>query len=198
MKLLVNGGLYVVERVKRGIYSLSKLARWVHEGDLVVAAKGWHKSGPGEDVMAVDEPSTIPDGFDWWAAAQIDEPTSGLGVGEKPAGLSIALVFGPTEPDLEAVNASFGVEEYSVPSFALPRTLDAAEEDPFTDSKPQTLSDPDHAMHVDGTENHMEDVQQSPEELLDGVRDHYLQTLYTSKVTNISCLFLNSFVADDF
>ncbi|CAG8169491.1 unnamed protein product [Penicillium salamii] len=182
VKLVVNGGLYIVERVKRGIYSLSKLARWVHEGDLLAAAKEWHKSEPaGVDDMAIDEPKTIPDGIDWWETARIEEPMAGLEIEEKPAGLSIALVFGPSESGLDGIDHSMGVEEEKHRPFSFQASFDTVEDDPFTVSKSQ--GDLGDAMHVDSVEPNVADMQQSPEELLDGMRDHYLQALYISKTS---------------
>ncbi|CAG8110116.1 unnamed protein product [Penicillium olsonii] len=182
VKLMVNGGFYVVERVKRGIYSLSRLARWVHEGDLLAAAKQWHKSEPAKahDTTA-DESMGVSDDFDWWETARIEEPMSGLGIEDKPAGPNIALVFGPSEPGLDGIDSSLGVEEEKSRMFAL-GSFDAAEDDPFTVSKSQGLDETD-AMHLDSVEPHMADMQQSPEELLDGMRDHYLQALYISKTS---------------
>ncbi|OQD90001.1 hypothetical protein PENANT_c002G02339 [Penicillium antarcticum] len=192
VRLLANGGLYIVERVKRGIYSLSKLARWVHEGNLVVAGKGWEGTDADMDMDNRDgiigESTVMPDKYDWWQAAQIDEPISNLdiqsgsGVGDKPA-LHIALVFGSAEDDVSVAEASFvGVFEHRSHSLAPSRSFDAADGDPFvTDSN--GLADGGEAMDVDGVESHVVDVQQSPEELLEGMRDHYLRALYVSKTS---------------
>jgi DNA replication regulator SLD3 len=182
---VANGGLYIVERVKRGIYSLSKLARWVHEGNLVVAAKGWHATDPTEadGFMVVDEPRVVSDDYDWWQAAQIEEPLSEIGVREKSTGLSVALVFGPSDEDFQSTEPSFiGVVEHRSQSLAPLRSFDAANGDPFLLPESQGLGDFAEAMEVDGVEPNIADVQQSPEELLDGMRDHYLQALYVSKV----------------
>jgi DNA replication regulator SLD3 len=185
VKLVANGGLYIVERVKRGIYSLSKLARWVHEGNLVVAAKGWHAAEPTgtDEVMDVDEPRALSDDFDWWQAAAIEEPNFDLKVGEKSAGLSIALVFGPSDAEFESAEPSFvGVMEHRSQSLAPSRSFDAAEGDSFLLPESQGLGDVGEAMDVDGGEPNVADVQQSPAELLEGMRGHYLQALYVSKV----------------
>lgn len=171
VRLVMNGGLYVVERVKRGIYSLSRLARWVHEGDILVAVKGWH--GPREvdtDVAADEESCSVESGVDWWQVARIDEPLSELG-------LDVATVFGPSgacheEPSFVDVlehrsqvlaPASSGVDGGSV------ETVDV-----------QGAGDP---VETDGSINfNGADVQQSLDELLRGMRGHYLQALYISKV----------------
>ncbi|KUM58170.1 hypothetical protein ACN42_g8999 [Penicillium freii] len=183
--LIPNGGLYIIERVKRGIYSLSKLARWVHEGNLVVAAKGWHGTNTAEvDGVAVDETSAISDGVDWWQIAQIDGSLTGIEMGEESAGLDIAVVFGPSESDLGNTETSFvGVVEHRSHSLAPSRSFDAAEGGSFLLPESQGLGDVTTAMDVDVVDSNVADVQQSPEELLDGMRDHYLQALYVSKTS---------------
>ncbi|CAI7588493.1 unnamed protein product [Penicillium glandicola] len=185
VRLIPNGGLYIIERVKRGIYSLSKLARWVHEGNLVVAAKGWHGTDAAEvDGVAVDETDTVPEGFDWWQIAQIDEPLSDVEVCEKSAGLDIAVVFGPSESDIGNTEVSFvGVVEHRSHSLAPSRSFDAAEGGYLLLPESQGLVDVGAAMDVDGVDSNVVDVQQSPEELLDGMRDHYMQALYVSKTS---------------
>ncbi|CAI7637685.1 unnamed protein product [Penicillium viridicatum] len=183
--LIPNGGLYIIERVKRGIYSLSKLARWVHEGNLVVAAKGWHGTNTAEvDGVAVDETSAISDGVDWWQIAQIDGSLTDIEMGEESAGLDIAVVFGPSESDLGNTETSFvGVVEHRSHSLAPSRSFDAAEGGSFLLPESQGLGDVTTAMDVDVVDSNVADVQQSPEELLDGMRDHYLQALYVSKTS---------------
>jgi hypothetical protein len=181
---VARGGLYVVERVKRGIYSLSKLARWVSEGNLVVAAKGWHRTSPAVvDAMAVDEPRITGDDSDWWQLAQIEEPE--LGAGEQPDGLSIALVFGLSDPDMDTSDEppSLSVLEHVSQPVVPLKGFDAAAGDLLSLSNAQELGDIVEAMHVDEVEPNVVDLQQSAEELLDGMRDHYLQALYVSKVT---------------
>lgn len=187
VRLIPNGGLYIIERVKRGIYSLSKLARWVHEGNIVVAAKGWHGTdAAGVDGVAVDETSIVPDGFEWWQMAQIDESLSEVEMGEEPTGLDIAVVFGPSESDLGNTETSFvGVVEHRSHSLAPSRSFDAAEGGSFLLPESQGLGDVTAGMDVDVVDSNAADVQQSPEELLDGMRDHYLQALYVSKVIDM-------------
>lgn len=179
-----NGGLYIIERVKRGIYSLSKLARWVYEGNLVVAAKGWHGTDAADvDSVAIDETGAVPDGFDWWQVAQIDEPLSDVEMSEQSTGLDIAVVFGPSESDLGNSETSFvGVVEHRSHSLAPSKSFDAAEGSSFLLPESQGLGDITTIMDIDGVDSNVVDVQQSPEELLDGMRDHYMQALYVSKV----------------
>ncbi|CAG8244196.1 unnamed protein product [Penicillium nalgiovense] len=185
VRLVPNGGLYIIERVKRGLYSLSKLARWIHEGNLVVAAKVWHGTGAAEvNGEAVDETDAIPDGFDWWQVAQIDEPLSDVEMSERSAGLDIAVVFGSSESDVGNIETSFvGVVEHRSQSLVPSRSFDADEGGSFLLPESQGLGDVAAAMEVDGVDSNVVDVQQSPEELLDGMRDNYLQALYVSKTS---------------
>lgn len=180
MRLAANGGLYVVERVKRGIYSLSRLARWVHEGDVVVAVKGWQAPRDvGMDMKIDDEFVAVPDALNWWQAAQIEEPASDLGLGDEFAGLQVAVVFGPSEGQNGSEESSF-VDVLEHRSQSLAPVSKGAE----TGGGPSGLLDSQgsgagEAMDIDGVEP---DMKKSPEQLLNGMRDHYLQALYISKV----------------
>ncbi|KAJ5677861.1 DNA replication regulator Sld3 [Penicillium maclennaniae] len=178
VRLAANNGLYVIERVKRGIYSLSRLARWVHEGDVVVAVKGWQ--APQDMKMGVedDEKSlAIPDALNWWQAAQIEEPPSDLGLGEDFAGLQVAVVFGSEDAGQNEPTFVDILEHRGESLAPTKRDLEA----PFGVLGSQTVGS--EAMDVDGVDSTAVDTKQSPEELLNGMRDHYLQALYASKTS---------------
>lgn len=173
-----------MERVKRGIYSLSKLARWVDEGSLVVAAKGWHKTNLAEvDSIAVQKLRDMYDGFDCWEAAQIEEPLSDLGAEKRSARPSIALVFGPSDTDLENTHQPpVNVVAHSCLPHDASESFNVSREEPNPRCNIQGSGDIGEAMCVDQVEPGVADVQQSPEALLDGMRGHYLQALYVSNV----------------
>lgn len=183
VRLAGNGELYVVERVKRGIYSFSRLARWVQEGDVVVAVKGWQGSRDvAMDVDIEDKPCAALDALNWWQTAQIEEPASDLGLGEEFAGLHVDVVFGSSGIDDDQTQPSFvDVLEHRSQSLA-----------PFVngdDSQMNTSFGLDNSQ-VLGVADSMEldpapDMKQSPEELLNGMREHYLQALYISKVRTL-------------
>lgn len=182
VRLAANSGLYVIERVKRGIYSLSRLARWVHEGDVVVAIKGWQ--APQDMKMCIEDTEkslSIPDALNWWQAAQIEDPPSDLGLGEDFAGLQVAVVFGAEEDAGQDEPTFVDVLEHRGQSLA-PYVRDSVA--PFGLLNSQAGSG--EAMDVDGVDSTAMDTKQSPEELLNGMRDHYLQALYVSKVRLIS------------
>jgi hypothetical protein len=178
--LAASGGLYVVERVKRGIYSLSRLARWVQEGDVVVAVKGWQ--GSRDVVMDVDVSDiscTALDAMNWWQTARIEEPSSDLGLGEEFAGLQVDVVFGSSAIDDTQVQPSFvDVLEYRSQSLAPAVTGDDSQMDVSFGLGDSQVLGAASAMDV----NPAPDTKLSPDELLDGMREHYLQALYISKV----------------
>lgn len=193
MRLAANGGLYVIERVKRCIYSLSRLARWVREGDIVVAVKGWQAPRDvGMNFSIEDETAAVPDALNWWQAAQIEEPNSDLGLGKEFGGLQVAVVFGPPEGENTAEESSFmDVLQHRSQSIApVSNGWDSVGgPSAFLDSQGSAFAE---VMDVDVVEP---DVKQSPEELLNGMRDHYLQALYISKV-RISSSYLWSIAYD--
>ncbi|KAJ5946475.1 DNA replication regulator Sld3 [Penicillium verhagenii] len=186
VRLVADSGLYVVERVKRGIYSLTKLARWVHEGDLVVAVKGWQGSSRAVDMdfEAEEKVFPVPDAQNWWQTAQIAEPLSDLGLGDDFAALQVDVVFEENEPDAEIAVPSFvDVLEFRRNSLApVPKVenVDREASVPPSTSPGMGLTD---AMDVDVTDNHIVGLKQSSEEILDEMRDHYLQALYISKTS---------------
>ncbi|KAJ5656039.1 hypothetical protein N7507_007989 [Penicillium longicatenatum] len=185
VRLVADGSLYVVERVKRGIYSLTRLARWVNEGDIVVAVKGWEGSSRAVDidVDAEEKSLPVPDALNWWQAAQIEEPTSDFGLGDDFAGLQVGVVF-EDEVDVGTVAPSF-VDVLEFRGHSIPPVLKNANSDTeasFALSESQGMGSTG-AMDVDSTDNNGIDAKQSPEELLDKMRDHYLQALYISKTS---------------
>lgn len=183
-RLAVHGGLYVIERVKRGIYSLSRLAPWVQDGDVVVAAKGWQGTRATQmDVEADEAARSVPDALNWWQAAQIDEPSSDLGLGDEFAGLQVDVIFGPSDGETAHEEpAIVGSLDNCSQSFALAsKSFNTEVGSSFGGLESQDVRGPE-AMDVDFNEANGPDATQTPEELLSGMRDQYLQALYVSKV----------------
>ncbi|KAJ5894001.1 DNA replication regulator Sld3 [Penicillium taxi] len=175
VRLVATGGLYVIERVKRGIYSLCRLARGVHEGDILAAAKGWQGLRVTEIHTEIDEkPSQAFDTDNWWQAARIAEPSSDLGLGEELAGLQVAVVFKGPEP---------GIGHDSHIGDVSDQNQSVAPATGYVDTKVDE-SQGSKTMHVDGVSVfHELEAQQLPDELFNGMRDHYLQALYVSNTS---------------
>lgn len=179
MMLAADSCLYVVERVKKGIYSLSKLVRGLLEDNIHAALKGWEAHPESKmDVEAGDQLSVPLDSVNWWQEAKIEESASDLGLGEDFAGLQVTVAFGPSENTDDSGENSFvdGQEVRGRSLAPMPRGLE-----------------PDGASLLDslGAGEAMEvevetEVKQTPDELLGGMRDQYLQALYISKVGIIS------------
>jgi len=145
---------------------------------VLVAVKGWQAPRDVDmDAEAILQPCAVPDALNWWQAAQIEEPPSDMRLGEDFAGLQVAVIFGQSEANGGQVEPSFvDVVEHRGQSL-VPAAGNL--EDPFRMPDSQ-------AMDVDGVDSNAVDTKHSPEELLSGMRDHYLQALYTSKVRMVS------------
>lgn len=190
-------GLYIIERVKAGIYALSRLGPWVEEGDIFVALKGWTASAfsaivPDEQKVRADSPSAV----DWWQAARVEDPVvgevGGGGLSGKRAKVDVCVAFFDHE-DARGSNVSPMEPVESQASLAVAPHLQAMERSSSTDvhmpnAPAHDTQEQNESMVFgdvgDGDElNNQVDDLQSPQELLDGLREQYLQALYISKVS---------------
>ncbi|KAL4783005.1 DNA replication regulator SLD3-domain-containing protein [Aspergillus varians] len=178
VRLTSDGGLYVIERVKGGIYSISKLARGVEEGDVRVVVKA---SSHRVNALAPCTPrkqADIASDGDWWQLAQVDDPAPDLsfqipakrarvdlafGVSSEPVGRDERMRGGSPIDPMDR-SSSFDVRMLSVPP-ELQISADAV------------------VASGAGEETIGETTTQSPQELLDGLREQYLQALYVSKAS---------------
>ncbi|RLL98292.1 hypothetical protein CFD26_107604 [Aspergillus turcosus] len=193
VRLVPDGELYAVERVKRGIYALSKLARGVEEGDIFVAVKGWNPStGCGERVLSESDIPLGAESGEWWQQAKIEDPVSVTPPSAKRAKIDVSLVFNkaaadaPVDATLNEISPvdSFGQRpSMAPPSLPMERSSSSGMQMPFVlhDSR-----DADGAVFGDVAANgdtQPADPSQSPQELLDAMKEHYLQALYISKTS---------------
>ncbi|KAL4809597.1 DNA replication regulator SLD3-domain-containing protein [Aspergillus unguis] len=176
VRLSSDGRLYVIERVKRGIYSLSTLARGVEEGDVRVVVKAsTHRANVLPLCTLRKSAGNASDG-DWWLAAQVDDPVPDFNVELPVKRTNIDFVFGVsanvdrdermtgvTPVDSMERSSSFDVRMVSVP--------------------PETLGAGETVISNEVDEADIGEDPQSPQELLDGLREHYLQALYVSKAS---------------
>jgi hypothetical protein len=190
--------LYAVEQVKRGIYALSKLARGVEEGDIFVAVKGWNPStGCGEGTLS-DLPLGADSGGEWWQQAKIEDPTSVTPSSAKRAKLDVSLAFNKvavdarvdvTLKDISPVDSLEQRPSMAPPALPMERSSSSDMQMPFV---LHGSRDADGAVFGDVAANgdtQPAEPSQSPQELLDAMREHYLQALYISKVC-ISAVFV--------
>ncbi|KAL3434051.1 DNA replication regulator SLD3-domain-containing protein [Aspergillus tetrazonus] len=178
VRLSSDGGIYVIERAKRGIYSLSKLARGVEEGDIRVALKA---SSRRANILAAcsscKHPDVASDG-DWWRLAQVDDPAPDLSLQLPAKRAKVDFVFGMSAESVDRDERMKGASP-----------MDSMERSSSVDAR--MVSVPPEAQvpvetAIPGGEvddgNACESTQ-TPEELLDGLREQYLQALYVSKAS---------------
>ena len=180
-------GLCVVEKLRKGVYALSRLGSLVGEADVIALAAREHDDDhEWEDVEH--------EGWSWWERARIDEPVScgggGGGGGDDDDDDDVLVAFTAGVEDGELIQPStanpldIGNQGQSTAT-----SLEDSELQPSA-AGPLNIGD-DHGQSAQelvaggGQNPDGFDHGQSAKDLLDGVREQYLHTLYTSKV----CLY---------
>lgn len=188
VRLASYGGFYLVERVKSGIYALSRLGSWVGEGDIVVAGKGWTATTNGSNGL-YQAPATVPknDAVEWWHEALVEDPViNGGGIAAGKLGKDICVTFFDAKNAIQENAGSMGTDGAGSHSQAMERSSSSDVHIPV--STVQDIQGQHDSMQGGdaGAENEFSnpvDDLQSPQELLDGLREQYLQALYISKVS---------------
>ncbi|KAL2003937.1 hypothetical protein VTN02DRAFT_1456 [Thermoascus thermophilus] len=197
-RLTSDGGLYVIERVKRGIYALCNLGHWVGEGDLFVAAKAW-SSYAGAERPPLYGSSDAGNTVNWRDAAKIEEGALNVGSSTKWAGLDVSVAFGPGEKaaahpgstdtahdghpaDSEDVGHKSGLPPAGPVPMARSFSTEGGAPTPPEEQGDAALRLSRTSLGGDESLN-ASDAVQSPEELLDGLRSQYLEALYISKTS---------------
>lgn len=182
VRLISDGGIYVVERVKAGIYALSKLARDIEEGDIFVAVKGWSSS---DEACLGSLPVT--QGAEWWEMARIEDPVPEPEFSTKRAKLDVSMVFGGVDMVNDPADAR--MKDLSPLDSAESRAQSLAPRGPVergsSSEGAQVLGSIDAVVSAGvagGLDANRPDALMSPQELLDNLREQYLQALYVSKV----------------
>ncbi|KAL4874808.1 DNA replication regulator SLD3-domain-containing protein [Aspergillus karnatakaensis] len=177
VRLFSDGGLYVIERVKRGIYSLCKLDRGIEEGDIRVALKAGSRQVSSGLPCTPRKAAGDGGGDEWWRLAQVDDPAPSDAHGAPVKRAKVDFVFGVvSEPAVrdERRNGDSLVEAVDRSSSCDVRMVSVPPESHL----PETVV----SSEVDATTQEQESTQ-SPQELLDGLREQYLQALYVSKAS---------------
>ncbi|KAL4741403.1 DNA replication regulator SLD3-domain-containing protein [Aspergillus similis] len=178
VRLSSDGGIYVIERAKRGIYSLSRLARGVDEGDIRVALKA---SSGRANILApctsCKQPDVASDG-DWWQLAQVDDPAPDLSLQLPAKRAKVDFVFGMSAEPVDRDERMKGASP-----------MDSMERSSSIDARmisvPPETQVPVETVIPGGEvdEGNVCESTQTPQELLDGLREQYLQALYISKTS---------------
>lgn len=169
-----NGTLYVVERVKSGIYALCRLSSCVDEGDLLVAAKeGRHflRRKPLLDLDASDKVG----GADWREAARVNESFLDIEPFGKRRELDVSVVFEMAQNNvLHEMDMKKGIAQTTEQS----RKDNQVQTPPEEGVQMPQLNTGEQTGTAEGT--------QATENLLDSLRTQYLEALYVSKVSRTS------------
>ncbi|KAL4905894.1 hypothetical protein BDW74DRAFT_167550 [Aspergillus multicolor] len=171
VRLSSDAGLYVIERVKRGIYSLSKLARGVEEGDVRVAVKASSRRvNPLPPCTPRKQPDIVASG-DWWRMAQVDDPAPDLTLELPGKRAKVNFVFGASSELAHHDERRKGATH-----------VDRTERSPSVRmlSVPPEFGDIAEAVVPGEIGEGICKTTQTPQELLDGLREQYLQALYIS------------------
>ncbi|PWY81971.1 hypothetical protein BO70DRAFT_337153 [Aspergillus heteromorphus CBS 117.55] len=178
-----EGGLVVVERVKRGVFVLGRV-RGISEGEVLITGKGGMSLGAlGDDERKRDwRWCWCWCGWgEWWEAAKVEDPGVGVGLGGGLGGRSmlgkrglrdgVKVAFKGVSAALEGV---VGVSDQSQPQTQ-------TQHDGMRSSSPVLLGVLEQGAGAE--DDYRVDALQSPQELLDGLRGQYLQALYVSKTS---------------
>jgi DNA replication regulator SLD3 len=172
-RLVSNGTLYVLERVKTGIYALCRLSPSIDEGNLLVAAKEGHRSLRRKPLL--DQSCDRGECADWREAARLKEDFLDMEPFGKRRKFDVSVVFETRQSnvlhEMDIVN--------DADAHLLPTTEQSRKESHFQTPPGEGTDIPQPNMEeqtgtADGT--------QTSESLLQSLRAQYLEALYISKV----------------
>ncbi|PLN81477.1 DNA replication regulator SLD3-domain-containing protein [Aspergillus taichungensis] len=173
VRLTSDGSLYVVERVKRGIYALSKLSRVVTERD-IHALKGQNSASAASLDNTTRVFERVSDGAEWWQLAQVEDPMRSVEEGAR-ARPGVSVVFGGVSDEHRVRD---GVTPVGVPESRAQSAVPQLGSAPSAQSDLQTSTGPELEAQALGGVDPL-----APQDLLDGLREQYLQALYVSKTS---------------
>ncbi|KAF9889217.1 hypothetical protein FE257_007530 [Aspergillus nanangensis] len=186
VRLASDNGLYVVERVKKTIYALSKLAKDIEEGDVFVAVKGWSSASDAIQLPLPRRRSSEMEEGNCWRMAQIETPVVDSLFSTNPPKLGVSIVFsGVDDGHVKDISPLDSIDGSRAPSMApqLPIRTTSNFDTPMS----VALQDLESGVSEDPVtvvaETDMMDTLQSPQDILDKLREQYIQALYVSKTS---------------
>lgn len=191
--------LYVVERVKRGVYAVCALGNWVEEGDLVDASEACQRDQKQNTISASEGLSTNcraekNNRSNWLETARIEDKLVDGRDSPAQKRTKVAVVFGPRDnqfamKDVEenehtptADDPDKSIEPCDLKSNEEPAhgsNMPLAESCVVPCEQPTFLANGDMLQTPDSHSK----GEQSQQEVLDGLRKQYLEALYISKVS---------------
>ncbi|KAL3449517.1 DNA replication regulator SLD3-domain-containing protein [Aspergillus insuetus] len=178
VRLTSDAGLYVIERVKRGIYALTKLVRDVEEGDIQVVVKALsHRVNSGLAPCTPRKHVDNAPAGEWWRLAQVEDPAPDLSVAIPAKRAKVDFVFGvpgTTDQGDEPLKGMWPVDPMDRSSSCDLRMLSVP---------PETQDHVEPVVSNEVGKGKVQEIGQSPLELLDGLKEQYLQALYITKAS---------------
>ncbi|KAL2368093.1 hypothetical protein BDBG_09318 [Blastomyces gilchristii SLH14081] len=200
---------YVVERVRRGVYSVCALGSWVVEGDLMVAAKGMARySSPspmrdfvGEELVGDDngqEGGRTEKQGNWLEKATVPDPAATFSGKRKAMTKDVTLAFGPKlcrekgfpdlSTDMSGLSSTSGLSSVHCDQVDGRGSMGLEADTHHTILRPVSSKDTQLDSHLQAIglplcESTEAKVTQSPQELFDNLRSQYLEALYISKTS---------------
>lgn len=184
---LSNGAIYVVERVKMGIFAMTKLQSNIEEGEIRVAAKAaaainfknfriWSSNTDRSTT------SKSTNGWDWREAARLPDGIPQFDSFATKGKFDVSVAFEDCSGDDHGA-AAIESQVYTGDSFM---ALDGF----VPDMQEYTRTPPDISVEAPRIENQgdAQDTSPTPDVTMENLRTQYLEALYISKV----CLYFYS------
>ena len=184
--------LYVVERVKRGIYAVCALGSWVNEGSLVVASEACGELQKEMTSAPDKSPANYHAAGDghagWLEAARIYDKLVDIRSRQAHIELKTAVVFGPRDGHTAAKEGSRAEDLDKSIEPSNPKWNGESVRGGVNFPSPEHCVGPGEQLATlaacDMRQPHDPNTksEQSHQEILDGLRKNYLEALYISKV----------------
>lgn len=177
---LSNGAIYVVERVKTGIFAMTKLQPGIEEGEVRVAAKAaaamnFKRFGVWSFNTDVSRARESTNGWDWREAARISDDIPRFDSFATKEKIDVSVTFEDCSGNNDEVP---GVESqvYTGDSFMALDSVSGMQE------HGRTLPEDSIQSPQLETPNNAQDTTPTPDVVMENLRTQYLEALYISKV----------------
>lgn len=188
-RLLSNGAIYVVERIKRGIFAMTKLQSNIEEGEIRVAAKAAAALEPkklGIWNSDVDRSMTkaLVNCWDWREAARVSDDIPRFDSFATKGKFDVSVVFEACSQQISQVDShyepgidsqiSIGDSFMALDDFTNPNTVQGYARTPPEETIPTSML----GLEPDAQDS----TSPTPDIVIENLRMQYLEALYISKV----------------
>ncbi|GAM41441.1 hypothetical protein TCE0_042r14565 [Talaromyces pinophilus] len=178
---LSNGAIYVVERVKMGIFAMTKLQAKIEEGEIRVAAKAaatmnFKRFRLWSSNTDLPRASESTNGWDWREAARLPNDIPRFDLFTTKGKFDVSVAF----EDCSGNNAEAPVVESQVYTGGSFMALDDV-----PGMQGSTRTPPDISVEAPQleTQGEAQDISPTPDVVMENLRTQYLEALYISKTS---------------